>query len=125
MTFPRWPEGHRKPARAGRRFDANCYLVVSKAMDRFELGATPAHEAEALRRIQAKVLLVGITSGWLFPPSDVQALAERMRAAGVEVRYEELASSHGHDSFLADEAHLLPLLASWLNEPRRATVRVG
>jgi homoserine O-acetyltransferase len=108
-----------------RRFDANCYLVVSKAMDTFELGPTPADEAEALRRIQAKVLLVGITSDWLFPPGDVQALAERMRAAGVEVRYEELTSTHGHDGFLADAAHLLPLLASWLSEPRRAAVRVG
>jgi homoserine O-acetyltransferase len=108
-----------------RRFDANCYLVVSKAMDTFELGPTPAEEAAALRRILAKVLLVGITSDWLFPPGDVQALAERMRAAGVEVRYEELQSAHGHDGFLADAAHLLPLLASWLNEPRRSAARVG
>jgi homoserine acetyltransferase len=48
-----------------------------------------------------------------------------MSAAGVEVRYEELASSHGHDGFLADAGHLLPLLASLLNEPRRAAVRAG
>jgi homoserine O-acetyltransferase len=103
-----------------RRFDANCYLAISRAMDTFELGATPAEEEAALRRIRAAVLLVGITSDWLFPPADVQALAERMRAAGVDVRYAELASAHGHDAFLAHTTELVPLVAPALGEPLAA-----
>jgi homoserine O-acetyltransferase len=100
-----------------RRFDANSYLVISKAMDTFEIGGRPGEDAAALRRIRAKVLLVGISSDWLFPAADVRALAERMRAAGVEVRYAELDSSHGHDSFLAEGHLLYPLVTAALCEP--------
>jgi homoserine O-acetyltransferase len=98
------------------RFDANSYLVVSRAMDAFELGATPTAEAAALRRIQGRVLLVGISSDWLFPAADVEALARRIAAAGVEVRYAELQSAHGHDAFLADAADLIPLVGPTLCE---------
>jgi homoserine O-acetyltransferase len=94
------------------RFDANTYLVISKAMDTFELGRGYASEEQALRRIRAKVLLVGISSDWLFPAADVQALGTRLRGAGVDSRYLELVSEHGHDGFLADTHLLAPLLST-------------
>jgi homoserine O-acetyltransferase len=96
------------------RFDANCYLVISKAMDTFEPGRGYRSEEEALRRIRAKVLLVGISSDWLFPTADVLALLQRLRAAGVDSRYVELTSDHGHDGFLADTRLLAPLLSAAL-----------
>jgi homoserine O-acetyltransferase len=99
------------------RFDANSYLVISRAMDTFDLGSTPEAEFELLRRIQARVLLVGISSDWLFPPEDVRSLCERMQAAGVTARYAELESEHGHDAFLADAADLVPMLMADLNDP--------
>jgi len=61
-------------------------------------------------------LLVGISSDWLFPPGDVQALAERIRRAGKEVDYRELSTSHGHDGFLADADLLVPLIVEALHE---------
>src|SRR6266850_7165330 len=82
-----------------RRFDANSYLILSKAMDTFELAAGDRSNgslAGALRRIRARLLLVGISSDWLFPASDVRALAWAARAAGVKASYAELTSSHGH-----------------------------
>ncbi len=85
-----------------QRFDANAYLVISKTMDTFDLAHGYASEAEALKRIQAQVSLVGITSDWLFPPEDVRALAERIAAAGAPCDYTEFESSHGHDGFLAE-----------------------
>jgi homoserine O-acetyltransferase len=93
------------------RFDANSYLVISKAMDTFELSSGYASEEQALQRIRAKVLLIGISSDWLFPAADVKALAARLRAAGVDSRYLELVSDHGHDGFLADTHALAPLLS--------------
>jgi homoserine O-acetyltransferase/O-succinyltransferase len=108
-----------------KRFDANAYLVVSKMMDTFELGSTPVEEHEVLRRIRASVLLLGITSDWLFPAADVRALAERMRAAGVDVRYAEQVSSHGHDGFLAEGGMLAALLADALREREGMTVPVA
>ena len=85
-----------------QRFDANAYIVISKAMDTFDLAHGYASEAEALKRIRAHVSLVGITSDWLFPPEDVRALAERIEAAGAPCDYTEFESSHGHDGFLAE-----------------------
>ncbi len=105
-----------------KRFDANSYLIISKAMDTFDLGSTPEEEAAALQRIQARMLLVGISSDWLFPPGDVQALANRIRQAGKDVEYRELVSTHGHDGFLADADQLNALILDVLQEPVLASV---
>jgi homoserine O-acetyltransferase len=103
-------------SRFTERFDANSYLVISKAMDNFDLARGYTTEAEALRRITARLLMVGISSDWLFPASDVRALTERAQAAGVDATYRELASSHGHDGFLADAARLAAIVAGHLDE---------
>jgi homoserine O-acetyltransferase len=97
------------------RFDANTYLTISKAMDTFDLARGFSSEDRALRRIRAKVLLIGISSDWLFPAAEVRALGARMRAAGVDSEYRELTSSHGHDGFLADPEALTALLRPVLN----------
>ena len=99
-----------------RRFDANSYILISKAMDTFELSRGYESERAALQRIRAAVLMVGITSDWLFPASDVRALSERAREAGVQVSYAELSSSHGHDGFLADTELLSPIVRNYLDE---------
>ncbi len=92
------------------RFDANSYLVISRAMDSFDLSRGFANEAEALKRIRARVLVVGISSDWLFPPEEVRALAERIQNAGTVCNYIELHSNHGHDAFLAEAANVRPLI---------------
>ena len=105
------------------RFDANAYLTISRAMDLFDparqYGSLPA----ALRRIRAHVLLVSISSDWLFPAADVRELWQQMRAAGVNCDLAELASNHGHDGFLADPAGLTALLQPVLL-PDRARARL-
>lgn len=93
-----------------RRFDPNSYLIITKAMDNFDTAQGYQSEQIALQRIQARTLLVGISSDWLFPAEDVRALGERMRGAGVTIEYAELESSHGHDGFLAEPEKLTPLL---------------
>jgi len=107
------------------RFDANSYLVLSKAMDTFELAGGYGSEAAALRRIQARVLLVGISSDWLFPATDIVALTEQMQWAGVEASYRELASSHGHDGFLAEADLLASLIRPHLIEKAEAELAAG
>lgn len=92
------------------RFDANSYLVLSRAQDTFELGRDETEEARTLARAKAKMLLVGITRDWLFPPEEVGRLAERFRRAGVQAEYAEIFTNHGHDGFLAHPELLSPLL---------------
>lgn len=95
-----------------RRFDANSYLIITKAMDTFDVARGYTSETEALSRIKAKTLFVGISSDWLFPAKDVQALAEKIDDA----RYAELESSHGHDGFLANTSELVKIVRPFLEE---------
>lgn len=106
------------------RFDANSYLVISRAMDSFDLARGYASEAEALRRIRARVLVVGISSDWLFPADDVRALAGRIQDADAVCNYIELHSNHGHDAFLAEAPNVRPLIEYIVRSgPPAATVK--
>jgi homoserine O-acetyltransferase len=100
-----------------KRFDANSYLVISRAIETFELGRDPEAEATALRRIQARMLLVGISSDWLFPPEDIRHLVARLCASGVSAHYAEIHTDHGHDGFLAHPDLLTPLVRVMLEDP--------
>lgn len=95
-----------------RRFDSNSYLIITKAMDTFDVTRGYASETEALSRIKAKTLFVGISSDWLFPAKDVRTLAEKIDDA----RYEELESSHGHDGFLANTNDLINIVRPFIEE---------
>jgi len=93
-----------------RRFDANSYLILSKAMDTFDLT-----DAE-LARIRARVYLVALSSDWLFPAANVRALAQRLQALNVIVQYAEIATDHGHDGFLAEPEAVAPYLRAALDD---------
>ncbi|MEK7832696.1 MAG: homoserine O-acetyltransferase [Acidobacteriota bacterium] len=97
-----------------QRFDPNSYLVITKAMDNFHPAVGYESEAEALARIKARMLMIGISSDWLFPPAEVRSLTERMLAAGADAEYAEIISDHGHDGFLAEPYSLLPLIRQML-----------
>lgn len=97
-----------------QRFDANSYLAITKAMDTFDLARGYASERAALARITAPVLLVGISTDWLFPAADVRAFGQRIADVGGRSEYVELESSHGHDGFLADFHLLAPILREHL-----------
>lgn len=84
------------------RFDPNSYLYLSKAMDLHDLSRGYTSYEAALRRISAMVFLLGISTDILFYPREVRGLAIEMRRCGVDARYDELVSPHGHDAFLME-----------------------
>jgi homoserine O-acetyltransferase len=92
------------------RFDANSYLAIMRTMDTWDPQNGHASPLEAYGKIRARLLFVGISSDWLFPPASVRELAETIRSAGVAAEYREMASAHGHDAFLAEQAELVRLL---------------
>jgi homoserine O-acetyltransferase len=85
-----------------KRFDPNSYLYLTKAMDLHDLGRGYTTPVEALRRIQSRLLLIGISSDLLFPPGEIRGLAVELRRAGVETEYREIQSPFGHDAFLIE-----------------------
>ncbi len=91
------------------RFDADAYRTITKAMDAFDVGTDLD-----LARVRARLLLVGISTDWLFPPASVRSLASRFERAGVATQYSELPSDHGHDGFLVEESRLAGIVSNFL-----------
>jgi homoserine O-acetyltransferase len=83
-------------------FDANCYLYLSRAMDRFDLAAH-GEPVAMLRGAQLEeALVIGVQSDLLFSVSEQQAIADHLKAAGVATRFAPLPCIEGHDAFLVD-----------------------
>ncbi len=83
-------------------FDANCYLYLSRAMDRFDLTAHGTSPALWRRADLAHALIIGVESDMLFPISEQQALAHALEGAGIATRFVPLPCIEGHDAFLVD-----------------------
>ena len=66
-----------------RRFDANSYLTITRAMDYFDLAADHDGDlANAFRGTRTRFLLVSFTSDWLFPTAESRAIARALNRAG-------------------------------------------
>ncbi len=101
-----------------RRMDPASYVALTRAMDSFDVRLCHPEPVEG-RATQNKPALrfVGISSDWLFHPSDVRAAAGHFAALGFDARYLELQSEHGHDAFLAEPQTLAALLANEIARP--------
>lgn len=80
------------------RFDANTYVILTKAMDSHDVGRGRGSAEEVLNRIQIPVLVIGINSDILYPASEQIELASALP----DGRYKELISDTGHDAFLIE-----------------------
>ncbi len=85
-----------------RIFDANCYLYLSSAMDRFDLAEHGGSYAAALREVSASVLVIGVESDMLFAIQEQAAIAEAFMDNGASTHFARLPSLEGHDAFLVD-----------------------
>jgi homoserine O-acetyltransferase len=86
-----------------RAFDPNCYLYISRAMDRFDLAVHGgSNRAAILRSGVTQALIIGVESDMLFAIDEQRALAESFKEAGVATRFAPLKCIEGHDSFLID-----------------------
>jgi len=100
-----------------RRFDANSYLYLSRALTYFDLARD--HGGGSLQRAvsdaQAQFLLLSFSSDWLYPPRDSYELEDALRAQRKSVTHHEIQASYGHDSFLLEERRQAPIIAEFLD----------
>jgi homoserine O-acetyltransferase len=96
------------------RFDANTYLYLTKALDRFDLYGASGKLEESLAAVSARTLVIGFTSDWLFPPEQNRSIVHALLRAGKEASYAELEMTLGHDSFLIDAPELYTLVKDFL-----------
>ncbi|MBV8876422.1 MAG: homoserine O-acetyltransferase [Gammaproteobacteria bacterium] len=83
-------------------FDANCYLYISRSMDRFDLTAH-GDPVEVFRKASLEqALVIGVQTDMLFSINEQHAVAGFLEAAGVKTRFAPLACIEGHDAFLVD-----------------------
>jgi len=86
-----------------RAFDPNCYLYISRAMDRFDLSQHGGTNRAALASSRVEqALVIGVESDMLFAIGEQRALAASFTEAGVATRFAPLPCIEGHDSFLID-----------------------
>ncbi|MGP1272047.1 MAG: homoserine O-acetyltransferase MetX [Phycisphaerales bacterium] len=98
-----------------QRFDANAYLTLLDAMDRFD-AAADGTLAASLRAFEGSLLIAGFTTDHLFPPSQSEQLAELARQAGARCDLRVIDSDEGHDAFLMPSAELETAVRSLLTK---------
>lgn len=87
-------------------FDANTYLIITKALDYFDpAGDYGGDLPAALARAKAKFLLVSFSTDWRFAPERSREMVYALVHNKRDVSYAEIESIAGHDSFLLDDAH--------------------
>ena len=96
-----------------KRFDANSYLYITKAIDNFNLlnGHALSSVFEGLK---AKVLVLAFKSDWLYPAYQSQEIVKACKLAGVDASYCEINSTYGHDSFLLETVGETKLVGDFL-----------
>jgi homoserine O-acetyltransferase len=99
-----------------KRFDANTYLYMSRALSYFDLARQYGHGqlAPAVRNVSARTLLIAFSSDWLYPPAGSEELAAALRASGKEVELNVIDAPYGHDCFLLEEARQTPMIQQFL-----------
>lgn len=98
-----------------RRFDANSYLYITRAIDLHDISRGYGSVEKALMRIKAKALLIGIRSDILFYPHHIQEMHRQMLELGIDVSYWEMDSDYGHDAFLVEQEKMIPPLLEFMN----------
>jgi homoserine O-acetyltransferase len=98
-----------------RRFDANSYLYVTKAMDYFDLSQPSGSLAASfVNSAHIPFLVVSFTSDWLYPSYHSKQLVSALMAVGADVTYLDIQSTWGHDAFLLEVETMTELLNSFL-----------
>ncbi len=95
------------------RFDANTYLKLTKALDRFDL-VGKSGLVRSLKNVISKVMVVGFTSDWLYTPKQNKLIAESLQILGKDASYLEIDHEYGHDSFLLQSPQFLRLIKLFL-----------
>ncbi|HET6442359.1 MAG TPA: homoserine O-acetyltransferase, partial [Phycisphaerae bacterium] len=109
-----------------RRFDANSYLYISKAMDYFDLAAKYGSLVQAFERVRAEFLVVSFSSDWLFPTYQSKEIVRALKANGVPTTFLEIPSRYGHDAFLLPNPQLAETVTGFLaNVQRRVRARAA
>ena len=92
-----------------KRFDANSYLYITKALDYFDL-SNGKTIYEVFKGVKAKFLIIAFKSDWLYPAYQSREILKVCKITGIDATYCEVNSTYGHDAFLLEvdeQTHLI------------------
>lgn len=98
-------------------FDANTYLLITKALDYFDPARTHGGDlAAALANTQAEFLLVSFTTDWRFAPERSREIVQALVKNERRVTYAEIDAPHGHDAFLLDDPRYMNVVRAYYDK---------
>jgi homoserine O-acetyltransferase/O-succinyltransferase len=97
-----------------KRFDANSYLYITKAMDYFDISRSYGPLKEAFARGRARYLFVSYSTDWLFPTTQTREIVRALLSNGKSVSFIDIESPYGHDAFLVEEEKLTRIITGFL-----------
>lgn len=99
------------------RFDANTYLLMTKALDYFDPAKTFDDDLTAtVQGIQAKSLVISFTSDWRFSPLRSLEIVNALLSAGKQVSYAEIEAHQGHDAFLMPIPRYIEIFGTYMQQ---------
>ncbi|MDG0968465.1 MAG: homoserine O-acetyltransferase [Porticoccaceae bacterium] len=109
-----------------RRFDANSYILITKMLDYFDLGANFENNTKAaFKQATCKFLVISFSSDWRFSPDCSKLIVDALIAADKDVSYLEIDSDQGHDAFLLPNKRYEQGLRSYLRHVAKTLFRVA
>jgi homoserine O-acetyltransferase len=97
-----------------KRFDANSYLYITKAMDYFDVSGN--NFLPNAKHKDIKFLVMSFSSDWLYPSYQSENIVKQLTLRGYNTTYVEIKSTYGHDSFLVEVKDQTKLIIHFLEK---------
>jgi homoserine O-acetyltransferase len=98
-----------------KRFDANSYLYITKAIDCYD-ASEGKNLSEILHGVKAKVMVIAFKSDWLYPKYQAKEIITACKVAGIDTTSCEIESTYGHDAFLLEIKEETQLIKHFLEK---------
>jgi homoserine O-acetyltransferase len=101
--------------RFSTEFDANTYLLMTKALDYFDPTAKTGESlSKVLSKATAKFMVISFTTDWRFSPERSQEIVDALVYADKQVSYAEIEAAQGHDAFLIPIPRYLDVFKAYM-----------
>ncbi|MBU2098837.1 MAG: homoserine O-acetyltransferase [Gammaproteobacteria bacterium] len=111
---------HYQGERFSETFDANSYLLMTKALDYFDPSVDYEGDlSRAFANSNCRFLLVSYSTDWRFPPARTQEIVTALLKAGKQVSYLDIEADEGHDAFLLPVPRYMQAMTTYLNRVKQ------
>ena len=114
---------HYQGERFSENFDANTYLLMTKALDYFDPSVDYQGDlSRAFAKSDCKFLLLSFSTDWRFPPERSREIVNSLLKAEKDVSYLEIEADQGHDAFLLPIPRYIDAFSIYLNRAHKEII---